>query len=54
MNPPQDTQRTGPVAAPPVPRPRLEDPAEAPLSTDDLIGDLDPGWLAWRKEQTAR
>lgn len=54
MNPPQDTQRTGPETAPPAPRPRFEDQGVAPLSGDDLIGDLDPGWLAWREEQAGR
>jgi hypothetical protein len=51
MNPPPDTRRTGPETARPALRPRLEDPGDAPLSTDDLIGDLDPGWLAWREER---
>ena len=51
MNPPQDTPRAGPEAALPAPRPRLEDQGDAPLSADDLIGDLDRGWLVWREEQ---
>jgi hypothetical protein len=53
MNPPTTVRRTGPEAAP-APRPHLEDPADAPLSGEDLIGDLDPGWLYWREEQAAR
>jgi hypothetical protein len=54
MNPPTTTRRTGPEAAPPAPRPHLEDPADTPLSSEDLIGDLDPGWLDWREKQAAR
>jgi len=51
MNPPQDTRRISPETARPTLRPRLEDSGDAPLSADDLIGDLDPGWLAWREGQ---
>ena len=51
MNPPQDTRRISPETAQPTLRPRLEDSGDAPLGTDDLIGDLDPGWLAWREGQ---
>jgi hypothetical protein len=54
MNPPNTIRRTGPEATPPAPQPRLEDPADTPLSGEDLIGDLDPGWLDWREHQARR
>jgi len=43
------------TATPPPPGPvEPEDPRVEPLTGEDLIGDLDPGWLAWRQEQTAK
>jgi len=39
---------------PPIVRPRTDDSGEAPLNGEDLIGDLDPGWLGWREEQAGR
>ena len=51
MTPPTTTRRTGPEAVTPAPQPHLEEPADTTLRDEDLIGDLDPGWLAWRAEQ---
>lgn len=39
---------------PPIVWPRTNDSGEAPLSDEDLIGDLDPGWLGWRAAQADR
>ena len=52
MNPPNTPLRTGPDAAP-QPRPHFEE-SVSPLTGDDLLGDLDPGWLDWRDGQSAR
>ena len=35
-----------------TPRPREAD--DAPLTVEDLIGDLDPGWLDWRRAHEGR
>ena len=52
MNPANSTYLTGPDAAS-EPRPHFEEPVN-PLTGDDLLGDLDPGWLDWRDDQSAR
>jgi hypothetical protein len=51
MTPPTTTRRTGPEAVTPTQQPHLEEPTDTALRDEDLIGDLDPGWLAWRAEQ---
>jgi hypothetical protein len=33
---------------------RPDDSGDAPLTGEDLIGDLDPGWLDWRENQEER
>jgi hypothetical protein len=51
MNPPP-TPRRHPDArreAPPA-----ETAGESPLTGEDIISDLDPGWLHWRREQADR
>jgi hypothetical protein len=50
MNPPVTTQRDHTD----IPRPGLDDSGDSPLTGEDLIGDLDPGWLDWREEQANR
>lgn len=50
MNPPQATRRDQTS----LPMPLLDDPGDSPLTGEDLIGDLDPGWLDWRREQARR
>jgi len=34
--------------------PRTDDSGETPLNGEDLVADLDPGWLDWREEQAGR
>lgn len=50
MNPPLTTRRD-PVN---LSLPLLDDSGDSPLTGEDLIGDLDPGWLDWREEQADR
>ncbi|MBN2113890.1 MAG: hypothetical protein JW785_07175 [Acidimicrobiia bacterium] len=45
-------RRTDPT--PPIAWPRTDDSGDSPLSGEDLIGDLDPGWLDWRDHQSGR
>jgi len=54
MTPPITTRRTGPEAVVPAPRPHLEEPSDVAPGDEDLLGDLDPGWLDWRDEQPPR
>ena len=50
MNPPPPTRRD-PAN---LPLSLLDDSGDSPLTGEDLIGDLDPGWLDWRREQARR
>ncbi|MFH1331499.1 MAG: hypothetical protein ABIJ48_12755 [Actinomycetota bacterium] len=54
MNPPETTRHPSRAAMAPSLWPRADDPGNAPLNGEDLIGDLDPGWLDWRAEQSDR
>lgn len=54
MNPPTTNRRIGPDAVVPALWPRPGDSPENPLTGEDLISDLDPGWLDWSEEQTRR
>lgn len=54
MNPPETTRHEtrNPTTSGLWPRP--DDSGDAPLTGEDLIGDLDPGWLDWREENFDR
>ena len=54
MNYPKAPRRVGAAQAAPAHYRRTDDSADAPISGDDLLGDLDPGWLRWSREQAGR
>jgi hypothetical protein len=55
MNPPLTTRKAGtPVASRRLRRRGHEALLETRLNGDDLLGDLDPGWLDWRDRQSRR
>jgi len=51
MNPAETTRHASQTPTAPSLWPRTDDSGDTPLTGEDLIGDLDPGWLAWRDEQ---
>jgi len=54
MNPPRSPRRITLETRRPGSHSPHDDSGDTPLTGEELIGDLDPGWLAWSAEQANR